>query len=312
MESQQQLNPHEGPTSPLARGTYSPPTPSDTRGPCPMLNTLANHGYIPRSGQNIRASEITLALHDVVGVSSVVATLFTYPIFFVHRNTSTNQQPPSPNTNKSWFSRTWHRVRTFNPLTTLIFRWGMRRPGQRDPLSGAKVINLDQLATPHAIEHDISLTRRDRAQPEGCITKQPDLIQALLSCASAGSTQAHGTGDSQMITIQDLASFRKRRITEQKEANPGCVYGKLEHTFACMEIALFMQVFGHDFGGKEVPCEYARAFFADERLPFEEGWVGRGVGKYKGWWKGGRLGLFELVRASGRVRGMFGSGREGC
>jgi len=35
---------------PDADHPYMPPGPNDTRGPCPMLNSLANHGYVDRSG----------------------------------------------------------------------------------------------------------------------------------------------------------------------------------------------------------------------------------------------------------------------
>ena len=46
---------------PEAAYPYQDPKPSDQRGPCPGLNTLANHGYIPRNGivtvaQTIKAS----------------------------------------------------------------------------------------------------------------------------------------------------------------------------------------------------------------------------------------------------------------
>ncbi|KAF7350772.1 hypothetical protein MSAN_01638400 [Mycena sanguinolenta] len=34
------------------------PTASDVRSPCPGLNTLANHGYLPRSGMNISVTDI--------------------------------------------------------------------------------------------------------------------------------------------------------------------------------------------------------------------------------------------------------------
>ncbi|KAF7350858.1 hypothetical protein MSAN_01647900 [Mycena sanguinolenta] len=34
------------------------PTASDVRSPCPGLNTLANHGYLPRSGMNITITDI--------------------------------------------------------------------------------------------------------------------------------------------------------------------------------------------------------------------------------------------------------------
>ncbi|KAK7029598.1 hypothetical protein VNI00_014475 [Paramarasmius palmivorus] len=32
---------------------FQAPNPTDARGPCPGLNTLANHGFLPRSGKNI-------------------------------------------------------------------------------------------------------------------------------------------------------------------------------------------------------------------------------------------------------------------
>lgn len=35
-------------------GKYQAPGPSDSRGPCPGLNTLANHGLINRNGKNIK------------------------------------------------------------------------------------------------------------------------------------------------------------------------------------------------------------------------------------------------------------------
>ncbi|KAL0570572.1 hypothetical protein V5O48_011391 [Marasmius crinis-equi] len=34
------------------------PGPNDLRGPCPGLNTLANHGFLPRDGRNITVSDI--------------------------------------------------------------------------------------------------------------------------------------------------------------------------------------------------------------------------------------------------------------
>ncbi|KAI0874031.1 Cloroperoxidase [Hypoxylon argillaceum] len=45
-------------------GTYQPEEPTDTRGVCPMLNTLANHGYLPRNGRNINENQTVQALYD--------------------------------------------------------------------------------------------------------------------------------------------------------------------------------------------------------------------------------------------------------
>ncbi len=32
---------------------YQAPGPNDSRSPCPALNALANHGYLPRDGKDI-------------------------------------------------------------------------------------------------------------------------------------------------------------------------------------------------------------------------------------------------------------------
>ncbi|KAK7948747.1 Cloroperoxidase [Apiospora aurea] len=36
--------------------------PGDSRGPCPMMNTLANHGYLPHNGRNISVDNIADAI----------------------------------------------------------------------------------------------------------------------------------------------------------------------------------------------------------------------------------------------------------
>ncbi|KAI1810711.1 Cloroperoxidase [Poronia punctata] len=41
---------------------YIKPKSTDSRSPCPMLNTLANHGYLPHDGHNITAEEIGSAI----------------------------------------------------------------------------------------------------------------------------------------------------------------------------------------------------------------------------------------------------------
>jgi hypothetical protein len=43
---------------------WSPPGPNDVRGPCPGLNSLANHNILPHSGKGITVSILTKALAD--------------------------------------------------------------------------------------------------------------------------------------------------------------------------------------------------------------------------------------------------------
>ncbi|KAF5368728.1 hypothetical protein D9757_010429 [Collybiopsis confluens] len=43
---------------------FQAPGSSDSRGPCPGLNTLANHGFLPRNGKNVTAQLILDAIND--------------------------------------------------------------------------------------------------------------------------------------------------------------------------------------------------------------------------------------------------------
>lgn len=48
---------------------WKPRGPNDVRAPCPMLNSLANHGFLPRSGKSITADNIIYALNTALNVS---------------------------------------------------------------------------------------------------------------------------------------------------------------------------------------------------------------------------------------------------
>ncbi|KAK5259497.1 hypothetical protein LTR40_005873, partial [Exophiala xenobiotica] len=149
---------------------------------------------------------------------------------------------------------------------------------------GKRVLDLDQLGFPGVVEHDVSLTRRDHLQKQGNIALQPDLVADLLASSQNGKT----------LTMEELATFRKRRIQRQLDDNPGLHYGHLQHQIGCAEIALVLDVFGD---GKSVPCDYARAFFQEERLPSKEGWRKRWL------WT---LGFWELAGTVSKVKAAIG------
>ncbi|KAK3997216.1 Chloroperoxidase [Cladorrhinum sp. PSN332] len=50
----------------LGLGEWSPPGPYDARGPCPMLNALANHGALPHDGKDISRNITMNALWDAL------------------------------------------------------------------------------------------------------------------------------------------------------------------------------------------------------------------------------------------------------
>ncbi|KAF9260270.1 Cloroperoxidase [Marasmius fiardii PR-910] len=54
---------------------WQAPGPSDTRGPCPGLNTLANHGFLPRNGRNISIPMILQAGHEGYHIEPSILTI---------------------------------------------------------------------------------------------------------------------------------------------------------------------------------------------------------------------------------------------
>lgn len=59
--------------------------PTDTRSPCPALNTLANHGYLPRHGRNIGFSNLVRALREGYNLSLPLALFLTIGGFILLR-----------------------------------------------------------------------------------------------------------------------------------------------------------------------------------------------------------------------------------
>lgn len=260
---------------PLSKGTYAPAKPTDKRSPCPMINCLANHGYIPRDGRNIHAHELYAAVKQA-GVASDLAATLSYTIYSANPSSHTpgvevqqqQQEHRAGEAEPSRASRWWSRLLiSLNPLT----RFGLREPGQTDSM-GRRVLDLDQFAAPGVLEHDVSLSRRDRLQPQGSIARQADLVEGLLESSADGKN----------ITRADMAALKRRRIAVQQRENPGLVYGKKQHFLACGEMALIFSVFGN---GSSAPLEYVRPFFEEERLPVQEGWTRRW------WWT---IGFVEL------------------
>ena len=261
---------------PLQRGEYAPVKAGDRRSPCPAINALANHGYLPRDGRNVRAPEVLNGM-DQLGIGNVLAAAFSHPIFF-------EQQPDDAKAKTSWWGMITH------PLLYAFGAFGMREPGQKDS-NGVACLNLDQLGFHNKVEHDVSLTRLDFAQGDN-ISPQPDLIADLIAASSNGTT----------ITLDDFVQHRRRRYEQQKKNNPKVEFQAKQIQVACSEVALILRVFGD---GKEVPVKYVKAFFQDGRLPREEGWSKRK------WWT---LGLVELSMGANAIKAkdIIGSSGQGA
>jgi hypothetical protein len=193
----------------------------------------------------------------VTGLSNVLKWGFAYGCYVEH-----HEKPPT-----GW----WPVI--CNPVDAMFRQFGVRPPGQKDS-SGIAVINLDQLALPGAVEHDVSLTRRDFGQGDN-ITPQEDLIAGLLAVSSNGTE----------ITSEDFATRRRQRLEQQERDNPSLKFDSMANQLGCTEISLVQRLFGNAKRGYSVPIPYAKALFEEARLPVKEGW------KKREWWS---LGIFEL------------------
>lgn len=60
------------PTDPHA---WLPQSEGDFRGPCPMLNTLTNHGFLPRNGRNFTKHNVIKGLKDGLNFNEGLASL---------------------------------------------------------------------------------------------------------------------------------------------------------------------------------------------------------------------------------------------
>ncbi|KAK4214955.1 chloroperoxidase-like protein [Rhypophila decipiens] len=74
---------------------HQKPGPGDYRSPCPMLNTLANHNYIPRSGRNISIDQIVNGIDEALNLEPAGIR----PVAELASTTSTTGIPGTMNLN---------------------------------------------------------------------------------------------------------------------------------------------------------------------------------------------------------------------
>ncbi|KAK7915328.1 hypothetical protein PG985_013031 [Apiospora marii] len=248
-------------------GQYAKAPADASRSPCPVVNALANHGYLERSGKKIYVEDLNAAMGQV-GMSPLLGSVFAVPTYFEYHDPALAYMRKPVGA--------WQRAGSLikNPYSFFDY-FGCWKENQFD--NKRKYLNLEDLASHGAIEHDISLSRRDFGEKQGNNDPQPDLIAEMLEFSSDGG---------KTLTIDNLAAFIKARIRRQLKENPGLVYGPPEHQVNCGQIALMMGCFGD---GKTIPVEYVKAIFEDERLPVEEGWTKRT------WWTMGLLEFFGAV-----------------
>jgi len=69
--------------STTSRPPFVPAAGDDKRSPCPAINTLANHGYLPHDGKNVGFWQLVQALRSVYNLSLLLAVLFALGAFLL-------------------------------------------------------------------------------------------------------------------------------------------------------------------------------------------------------------------------------------
>ncbi|CEG62946.1 hypothetical protein RMATCC62417_00174 [Rhizopus microsporus] len=158
---------------------------TDLRSPCPMLNTLANHGFLPRDGRKMTPKELYEALM-LVGLqpsSSVAFLAFLYITY----------NPPNPN--RPFLSQ-------FTP---------------------APSIDLHRLTLSNLLEHDVSLSRHDLSMPPFNTTVPvPEYVERMVRLAKFNNT---GTEYEGIFTRKNQYDARRLRWLETVRDNDAYFYG---------------------------------------------------------------------------------------
>jgi hypothetical protein len=119
---------------------------TDLRAPCPMLNTLANHGFIARDGRNIKSGDLFNALMLLGAPPTVTVGILKF---------------------------VYSGLKEANPDDSFLSQFGEMA-----------TLDLDRLTVAGILEHDVSLTRNDLSQePHSTTHPIPDYVHRMHKLA---------------------------------------------------------------------------------------------------------------------------------
>jgi len=215
-------------------GEWRPAAATDCRSPCPALNTLANHGLLPRDGKNIDYDMLKHALIDIYALGPAFGTIFAH---------SATKKFANPATHK------------FSLCDLLI-----------------NVHSSDQASKSTGIEHSASLSREDRPTTSDWSHKldytqrSPNQNQIDIVMHSSKTDMitlpdfVHAREALWMKSFAARPALKSDKLSTQ------------EHVIANVEGCLFLGALsGNSNQGKfQISKTYAQSILRDERLP--PGW----------------------------------------
>jgi hypothetical protein len=152
---------------------------TDVRSPCPMLNTLANHGLIARDGRNIRSDDLFDALM-LMGAPPMVTVGILKMVYT--------------------------QLKEANPEALFLSQFG-----------SLDTLDLDRLTVFGVLEHDVSLTRNDSTQaPYSTSNVIPEYVHRMVRLAELSN---QGTKEEGTFTRKNENDARKIRWLESTKYN---------------------------------------------------------------------------------------------
>ncbi|KAF8186589.1 hypothetical protein K438DRAFT_1907621 [Mycena galopus ATCC 62051] len=249
----------------------------DRRSPCPALNTLANHGYLPRRGTHITFTHLLHAVRTVYNLSLPLALLLTLAGFLTCARFTVKVPTSSPSPSSSSSPSAAHHY--FTHAVCRTFRWRWR-------LSISWTLDLADLSARgwNKIAHDASLVH---ASSRPSHAPDPTLVTSLLSVASAYPAGPREDECARRITLRDLAAVHASR--ERDLRHP---LSSMHEQVALGECALGWLVLRNPATGL-INVRTLERWYGEERLP-------------DGWWECRRplkpIGLLLARKMAGEVQ----------
>ncbi|KAJ7815040.1 Chloroperoxidase [Mycena olivaceomarginata] len=219
---------------PDAAHPFIAPGPNDQRGPCPAMNTLANHGYIPRNGI-ASFEQITLALMEafnlelIFGANMAANNMLTRGNPFIDKLSIGGASSLAP------------------PL-----------PGNIDgPVTGG-------IAKHGRFEGDASLTRADAFIGDNRNFQDILYDLDLLQLGKFGDNGPDG--DNTVFNVPTLVGMKKQNIMMDQAANPKFEFAARRMNAAYGEAAFILNVFANGTT-KQATLPIVGSFFRNQTFP---------------------------------------------
>ncbi|KZS95132.1 Cloroperoxidase [Sistotremastrum niveocremeum HHB9708] len=219
---------------PDADHPFKAPGPNDLRGPCPGLNTMANHGYLPHNGI-ATFEQIIAASQEAFNMGFDLASSLAALAILGRGNAFINKVSIGGVTDK------------IPPL-----------PFQIDgPVAGG-------LAKHGRFEGDISETRHDIG--EGDFQNfQDDLYDEFLTYVGRFGGDSTVTGDASVVNLKVMQEFRWHRFQQEVASDENLVYNLARLSVSYNEAAFVITLFpGAD---AEMNTGILGSFFRNQTFP---------------------------------------------